>query len=470
MTIKELEQALDMSRANIRYYEKEGLIAPVRAQNGYRNYSEADLTALRRIQLLRQLGVSVEEIHGLQRGEVLLEEALSKRISTLETERLETEQAKCVCERLRREGACYDSLEAEPYLHQLKEGGAWRDAKAHDRLPGANHPWLRLSARMLDLSLYWLSWMTVRMLVLRIGPGGAGLLDMIVPYVAMLLVEPFLLSTWGYTPGKWLFGLCIRDEEGDKLSVQAAAGRTWTVFVWGLGLGIPFYNLYSLYRRYSACAAGETMRWDEGLSYTIRDLKSWRCILFAVIQGGVIGLCIMVALQAQMPKHRGDLNGTQLMENIRDICHYQGISTGLVDPETTCVEVGENTIVLEQWGPVSMRFVNELDGTLTQVELYQAISDNPDFFLQESTELRTVAFSLVGASREYTLFTLPRAEWLDWVTGLSSRDAAMEAGGWRMEYRVESEGMTVHDYFLLRDVGAADAWVRWSFTITKLEG
>ena len=34
MTIKELEQEIGMDRANIRFYEKEGLIHPVRRKNG----------------------------------------------------------------------------------------------------------------------------------------------------------------------------------------------------------------------------------------------------------------------------------------------------------------------------------------------------------------------------------------------------------------------------------------------------
>ncbi len=43
MTIKEIEELSGMTRANIRFYEAEGLLAPVRGQNGYRDYAEEDL-------------------------------------------------------------------------------------------------------------------------------------------------------------------------------------------------------------------------------------------------------------------------------------------------------------------------------------------------------------------------------------------------------------------------------------------
>ena len=38
MTIKELETRTGMERANIRFYEKEGLLSPKRLDNGYRDY------------------------------------------------------------------------------------------------------------------------------------------------------------------------------------------------------------------------------------------------------------------------------------------------------------------------------------------------------------------------------------------------------------------------------------------------
>ena len=37
MTIKEVESRTELVRANIRYYESQGLISPVRRENGYRN-------------------------------------------------------------------------------------------------------------------------------------------------------------------------------------------------------------------------------------------------------------------------------------------------------------------------------------------------------------------------------------------------------------------------------------------------
>ena len=56
MHIKDVEQRTGLSRANIRYYEQEGLVHPARRKNGYRDYSPDDLETLLRIRLLRRLG------------------------------------------------------------------------------------------------------------------------------------------------------------------------------------------------------------------------------------------------------------------------------------------------------------------------------------------------------------------------------------------------------------------------------
>ena len=68
MTSKEMEARSGVARANIRYYEAEGLLHPNRAENGYRDYSEADLVVLEKIKLLRRLGVTIEELKALTSG------------------------------------------------------------------------------------------------------------------------------------------------------------------------------------------------------------------------------------------------------------------------------------------------------------------------------------------------------------------------------------------------------------------
>ena len=62
MTIKQLEQELEIPRATIRFYEKERLIAPKRSDNSYREYSDEDVAVLKKVIILRKIGLSVADI------------------------------------------------------------------------------------------------------------------------------------------------------------------------------------------------------------------------------------------------------------------------------------------------------------------------------------------------------------------------------------------------------------------------
>jgi len=66
VTIKDAAMATGVSAKMIRHYESIGLIsAPVRTENRYRHYNEADLHALGFIRRARDLGFSIDDIRHL---------------------------------------------------------------------------------------------------------------------------------------------------------------------------------------------------------------------------------------------------------------------------------------------------------------------------------------------------------------------------------------------------------------------
>lgn len=87
MNIREVEQLTGLKKANIRYYEQEGLLSPQRnKQNNYREYSADDVEILEKIKLLRTLGVSIHDIEELQKGKTTVPELMEKRSEELENE------------------------------------------------------------------------------------------------------------------------------------------------------------------------------------------------------------------------------------------------------------------------------------------------------------------------------------------------------------------------------------------------
>ena len=68
MFIKEAAKLSGTTKKAIEYYCLKGLLNPQFTENGYRDFTEEDVICLKKISLLRTLGVSVEEIRELLNG------------------------------------------------------------------------------------------------------------------------------------------------------------------------------------------------------------------------------------------------------------------------------------------------------------------------------------------------------------------------------------------------------------------
>ena len=85
LNIKQAEQATGIARQNIRFYEKQGLLAPARNRaNAYRQYSAEDVRTLKLIRALRMLDMPLEDIRAVLNGTLPLAEAAGTQQQRLE--------------------------------------------------------------------------------------------------------------------------------------------------------------------------------------------------------------------------------------------------------------------------------------------------------------------------------------------------------------------------------------------------
>lgn len=118
--IKEAEQLTGISSQNIRYYEKQGLICPVRNEdNSYREYSDNDIERLKLIRLFRKLGMPIEELRRLLNGEVDLRSAVEMQEKRLESQRNELNNALDFCKKIHE--AQLADFGVDRYLQQMEE-------------------------------------------------------------------------------------------------------------------------------------------------------------------------------------------------------------------------------------------------------------------------------------------------------------------------------------------------------------
>ncbi|MGH8179876.1 MAG: RDD family protein [Steroidobacteraceae bacterium] len=130
-------------------------------------------------------------------------------------------------------------------------------------------PWRRYWARLIDLTV---SMFLVAMMTGAIRPSLIGQLNTLVGarWVVLLLLLPFALvldagiyRVLGNTPGKAIAGIKALAQDGRRmLSAPAYLGRNFGVYLFGLGLGLPLVNLFTLVYGYRRAAAGELSTWD----------------------------------------------------------------------------------------------------------------------------------------------------------------------------------------------------------------
>lgn len=84
MNVQDVEKELNITRANIRFYEREGLLSPVRKENGYRDYTNEDIARLKKIIIFRKLRFSVADIREILDGTLSLQDAVKTNIGNLE--------------------------------------------------------------------------------------------------------------------------------------------------------------------------------------------------------------------------------------------------------------------------------------------------------------------------------------------------------------------------------------------------
>lgn len=330
MTIKELENRTGMARANIRFYENEGLLSPRRLDNGYRDYSEEDVSALEKIKLLRQLQLDLDTIRTVQRGGLTLEQALFSQLTRLEGDKAVIERAAEVCRELERSGVEYAALDPQPYLRQLQSPEQSQlppppppvvRPEVDDTPRACYHPWQRWLARMLDMTLYGAVFDVLWLVVLRDRtlPLATGILGWVLGLAGLafaLAVEPVWLHYWGWTPGKWVFGLKLRDVSGDKLTLGQGFQRGCQVIWEGYGLNLPFYSIWRFWKCREMGLEGRDCHWDGENSYRYtkeeRRFSGW---IFAGVSAACVAALFLGLRYTELPVNRGDLTVAQFARN-----------------------------------------------------------------------------------------------------------------------------------------------------------
>lgn len=98
MRINDVEKITGLTKKAIRLYESKGLISIARDINGYRNYTNENIEALKSIRLLRSVGASISDIKLYLFGVISINELMDKRKSEILKESGKNSKIYQICE------------------------------------------------------------------------------------------------------------------------------------------------------------------------------------------------------------------------------------------------------------------------------------------------------------------------------------------------------------------------------------
>lgn len=332
MTIKEVEARSGMNRANIRFYEMEGLLHPRRQDNGYRDYSEEDVEVLQKIRLLRSLGISLDEIRDAEHDRISLYRILGNQIEILEQTREETDRAENICRMMQQDMVTFGSLQPEKYagMQAEKEMPSLICEETADTVWYIG-PWRRYFARMFDLFLISAAGVTLLSVFFHINVANFSQTGMILWGIAagivMIVLEPAILHLFGTTPGKFLLGLSL-EEDGEKPSIKKAGCWTRGAVLRGMGLGIPVLELILLIMSFLRGCRYEEMPW-ECLTYRQKPKNPGRVICYIFMSALLVLVMVLNFHYVLMPPNRGELTVEEFAENYNRLHKVYGVEDNL---------------------------------------------------------------------------------------------------------------------------------------------
>lgn len=446
MTIAELERRSGLTRANIRFYEAEGLLRPARRENGCRDYSEEDLALLLRVRLLRELGLPLAEIRQLRGGDLALGAALDAHLARLGVELERAERSQAVCRDILGSGESFEALDAPRWLAELSARGP-KPAEGFDSVPPLICPWRRFFARNLDLMLCTILPLAAAALLFRPNyqPQGFGftVIRTLVTLAALFVAEPLLLHFWGTTPGKWLLGLSVESESGGRLSLGEAWGRTTGLICYGLGFYLPLVSLVTCAVSYQKHSSGRPLSWEAGSELRLRDRGR------AAGVAGYICLCALLffvaawtLLDAQLPRHRGEMSAAEFCENYNSLAAMHGLhSDGKRLTTEGWIDINHSLTIGNLSDSEPEYVFTEEGGVLTRLELRIETGEDAIYISPPTSELQLAAMSLVwGREGMGALDLAERQELLRRIKAAGFSGFDFEAAGLRLFCEAEYAG------------------------------
>lgn len=130
-------------------------------------------------------------------------------------------------------------------------------------------PWVRYWARSIDYMLFGIvSGIFIGIIYESLLEVPDALFGVILAFLWVFL-EPLCLATWGKTPGKALLKITVLKADQSKPTYNEALTRSFSVWLKGVGLGIPIVSLITQITAYNRLTKSGITSWDESGDFRV---------------------------------------------------------------------------------------------------------------------------------------------------------------------------------------------------------
>lgn len=314
-------------------------------------------------------------------------------------------------------------------------------------------PWRRFFARSIDMSIYGMAFDAIAAIVFKINISDLSfpfsIVSVVVSIIVMLLLEPFFLSRWGTTPGKWIWGIKVTDKWGRNLEYKDARTRTWEVLCYGYGFHIPIYSIYRMWKCYKACKNSELIVWEQDTYIELKDKDGWRIGAYIGAEIAAMAVTFLLFMISMLPVHQGNISVKEFSENFNHYASFYGIESEdrYLDENGKWITKDEPyffDIYLEDEWP-EFQYVEE-NGILKEVAFEMHSTDGETYMLpSEAVYLASISFMRAQSGyipvfeKTKGLFTMLEAK--------QEGNTSFSAYGVRMDYSIQADGYLIEEGF-----------------------
>jgi len=238
-----------------------------------------------------------------------------------------------------------------------------------------------------------------------------------------------------------------------------------------MGYNIPIYNFICLWKSYKLCGGKETLPWDESISYTIKDKKWYRGVLYVASYVTIIAVLFTIIAAQMLPPERGDLTVAEFVENHNYYVRLLGADFGnqyLREDGKWEDRKFDGTVYIGTAEIPEYHFTIE-NGNVASISFAVEIKNNKEYVSSYDMQMILASLAFAGAQNDMGLFSKIPSRIEDQIRNHAFQDFRFEEAG--ITFSCNTEYLGYMDapsyYFLLPVENTPENYFSLDFSISK---